>query len=1268
MTPKMQNSPQLTAERNNKKDDRIDLIVTPSVILDQANIGTDISSFTPEQRAEFKASAIDDGIIALNFKSIPEGTEAYQYLMYSDSLKRSNTGRLEPWVLRKYPHIQNGGVWFDAGVDVVNGEDFTQYGCFKPKTPRVNADNNKPIKYENPLKERARLFLLKLPLYIWEAIAQQNGVDLPSDYKNMRQVELWQWAINDTRITKVWCEGVKKAACLLSCGFLAIGINGIWGAYSGKDDDGEKLIGGRLLPDALIVAIPDSKHIFCFDNDPNPETKESVARAIRCTSKLMEARGCKVRVADTSRFGEFKGVDDFVFAMGSEAVKAILNHTERVESWYENEVASEQDRISRLDVKKTWKEIEVNSRYLSDQAKKAIKNFGLYLIVAGMGSGKTRLVSEIIKEHPNRPILTITPTEGLGREQANQFGIPYRTDISKEGSSDTSKAMTLSNYNRVSLCCASLHQARIWVQKNKLRYPILILDEVEQMLNFLIESELCNKNYKRTENIKALVDLLEEAEENRVLIIACDAGMTNISVDFLTHYTKNLPVTVIRSTFSSKLSKVHFVKGKKNNIDKKLVESLSKKKKVCIACDSQGEAEAQQKTLEELIPEIKILRIDSSTGGDPEVQEAIINPNEAIALRGYDAIIYTTTVGSGWSVTLSKEMASAYQKVSKLEATEEEESLLIAKEELKIAEQQWEFSTPYFDEKFVYNTHLVADLVLQMSGRFRFATPMYTWVGKDLKTGECDSPLPFGQRRHIKTKGEDVTELLIEARQKALAESEIDHDEALSETEVIRHFIGLMLENNPTIKLLSENRARRVYMSENRATKLRETFAKRGYEIDDIELDDDDDSPLTELGAKYKEEKEERIALTVVTSKVISDEEKKILEQKTFPTEEEKCKLKRKLLEERLPGFLEEIEEDSRAIYYQKGHMDFGGKKVQRGLENWAAYLYQDQVAEKQLHEFFINAQKCYESGIGAYHGVSKAKNNLGMIKFVKQSGLFGLIEFDNCEKSYTKDYFEPLIRELFESEKARAKKRKVENRFKTYFNKGEPTTRIMQFMNDVLAKFSWIFVKDCHGKTADSWKLKRMIVPGMTPESEQRMMEILKDKYFADAQETKEKQEKQRERDRLKKEAEALQKETEELIQEAMENPGEQTVLSTVEVTVLNTVEGRSIAQAGTISNQPQVKEDADWLSVLDEQSAKPEMTEAKPGVQEAPIGWKGTNFVISSDARLEQELHREIAARSLVGRGDSEPVKVMNQWRVWVTFPNKGCQQIPCDALVAV
>ncbi|MEY3334682.1 MAG: hypothetical protein RLZZ176_2985, partial [Cyanobacteriota bacterium] len=190
-----------------------------------------LHSLHPQHLEELvNSSGINLDLINLNFKSL-QGSNVYEYLLISDQLPRTNTGMIKSAWLQRYTHLTAGG-WWCSGLDPLNNWQKMEWGCFKPNQPRQN-QKGKTIKYEHPPSTPTRIFCLRISLEIWQQIGQRYNLKLPENITINHDGEaegFWSWVIKN-KISIIICEGVKKAATLLSQGYVAIAIPGITSGY-----------------------------------------------------------------------------------------------------------------------------------------------------------------------------------------------------------------------------------------------------------------------------------------------------------------------------------------------------------------------------------------------------------------------------------------------------------------------------------------------------------------------------------------------------------------------------------------------------------------------------------------------------------------------------------------------------------------------------------------------------------------------------------------------------------------------------------------------------------------------------------------------------------------------------------------------------------------------------------------------------------------------------------------------------------------------------
>ncbi|MEA5504996.1 DUF3854 domain-containing protein [Halotia wernerae UHCC 0503] len=194
----------------------------------------------------------------------------------------------------------------------------------KPDNPRLEWDNEtqqyteKLIKYESPPKTPNRVTYLRVPLHIWKLVSLRYDVPMPENIvitESGEALGFWAWVMAHPYIPVILTEGEKKAGCLLSFGFAAIALPGIWNGRVGKEDL------ERLHPDLVPMAQKGRKYIVLFDYETKPKTKQQVFQATRRTSQAIIQQGCVCEVALLP--GPEKGIDDWVVALGKKADKAV---------------------------------------------------------------------------------------------------------------------------------------------------------------------------------------------------------------------------------------------------------------------------------------------------------------------------------------------------------------------------------------------------------------------------------------------------------------------------------------------------------------------------------------------------------------------------------------------------------------------------------------------------------------------------------------------------------------------------------------------------------------------------------------------------------------------------------------------------------------------------------------------------------------------------------------------------------------------------------
>jgi hypothetical protein len=449
-------------------------------------------------------SNIDRALVTLNFGSLV-GNSAYDRLLISPQIPRSNNGQIKPSWMRRYQHCAQGG-WWCGGLDPLNDWKPMDWGTFKPDLPAKNRDG-KVIKYEHPPQVPTRLFCLRITKGIWIQTANLFKATLPEKIEVDscgESIGFWQWVI-DFKIPIVICEGVKKAATLLTCGYPAIALPGINSGYRIIRDFQDNPIGRKLIPELAKFANRHQEISICFDYEVVPHKAKLLDTAIIHLGELFQQSGCLTKVIRLP--GPEKGIDDLIVAQGITTFTRI----------YQQAVELEIDLArSKRNSELTYPvNLELAIRYLP---KIDFPTSGIVGVKSPKGTGKTTALIPLVAaaQADDRPVLLLTHRIQLGQFLCQRIGVNWINEQLPQHASDS-----------LGLCLDS-----IWkLNPADWEGGVIILDEVEQSLWHLLNSSTCKK--KRLAILRTFGNLISRVVETDGLIIAQDADLSDISIDYL---------------------------------------------------------------------------------------------------------------------------------------------------------------------------------------------------------------------------------------------------------------------------------------------------------------------------------------------------------------------------------------------------------------------------------------------------------------------------------------------------------------------------------------------------------------------------------------------------------------------------------------------------------------------------------------------------------------------------------------------------------------
>ncbi|MEM6751896.1 MAG: DUF3854 domain-containing protein, partial [Cyanobacteria bacterium P01_C01_bin.38] len=490
----------------------------------------------------------------------------------SKDLPRTNPGRISSGFLRRYQHAELGG-WWVSGLDPYNNWERMVWGRFKPTHPRIDS-KGRFIKYESPPKIPNRVTYFDVPDCIWDKVAKRYGIkryNSPLALRlrdRSRPLNFWEWVLAHPEIPIILCEGEKKAAALLSLGFVAIALPGIWNGRVGKKDFDE-----RLHPDLMPLAQPGRKIQILFDHETKRKTRWAVFQATIRTGKALEAVKCQSEVILLP--GPEKGVDDFASARRMDAdflLTAIIDDAKSLDDYRRSFFIS-----NRGLSKKYPADIRVNVKYLSEVI--TLPNSGLVVLWSDVGTGKTELLKKWLEEHPEVRFLNNGHRVNLLKNLAERLKTEMYSDLSY---GDLAKAKALS------ITIDSLYK----LNTEMLEYGCVFIDEACQYLTHLLHSKTCKKHRAQ------ILEVLEYIVRNAPLVVIADAHMDDVTVDFFRAIREGEKPKIIVNEWRNGDRPIFWYEGSNESaVVAQVAAALMRGEKVMVASDSKKFVKKLEKLL-----------------------------------------------------------------------------------------------------------------------------------------------------------------------------------------------------------------------------------------------------------------------------------------------------------------------------------------------------------------------------------------------------------------------------------------------------------------------------------------------------------------------------------------------------------------------------------------------------------------------------------------------------------------------------------------------
>ncbi|MHC5762836.1 plasmid replication protein, CyRepA1 family [Nostoc sp.] len=634
-------------------------------------------------------SAIHPALIERNFFHV-EGESVYDFLFISDKIPRKNAGRVTDGYIKMYQHLLLGGTWIQS-LDPFKNWQPMEWGRIKPNFPRIDWQKGKPVKYESPPKTPNRVTYFDVANPIWDKVAKRYLIKRYHSLLALRLLDqlnpliFWEWVKQHPEIPVILCEGEKKAACLLSLGFVAIALPGIWNGRVGKQDFDE-----RLHPDLVPMAQAGRKFIILFDYETSSKTRWSVFQATVRTAKAIESAGCECEVALLP--GPEKGVDDFVVARGEDAnalLTAIIDDAKSLKDYQRSY------RAKKWGLSKYKPDVTVNVLYLSEalcipeleekcltvpelyelekeqlftpsikghppnkestdsggvdssKSKKSPSfNFpksGLVVLWSDMGTGKTELMRWWRDQNPDARFLNNGHRVNLLKNLAERLRTAMYSDLGYTG---------LAQAQALSITIDSLHK----LNTQSLTYGCIFIDEACQYLTHLLHSNTCKQHRA------AILEVLEYIVYNAPLVVIADAHMDDLTVNFfLAMRPKGEVPYIIKNEWRNGSRTIYWYEGDNSSaIVAQISAALMLGEKVMVASDSKRFIKKLDKSFtikyEESNSEkshtqkkYRIWSVHSDNSGSDENVAFIKDITNAV--KNFDALFTSPSLGTGVDIS-----------------------------------------------------------------------------------------------------------------------------------------------------------------------------------------------------------------------------------------------------------------------------------------------------------------------------------------------------------------------------------------------------------------------------------------------------------------------------------------------------------------------------------------------------------------------------------------------------------------------------------------
>jgi Domain of unknown function (DUF3854) len=621
--------PQLTQNQQQFKESNLSMITFESS--SQSDFSKFVSAITQEC---VEGSGISPELLALNIEFI-EDTGAWEVQeALNQEVKRFTEGNSETGEWNRNWQYQAIAMFKSENGEFFNG---------KPANPKPEYKQSKGFGQLNAWYATGKVRK-------YEAL-KDGGVKIfkPAMDKASRCLMALIFGLDDVPMTgDIWPyiearpyipvnnhEGVKKALSMIAEGFPSISLLGAstW-SISGSSPR-------QLLPELAALAAGGRLMPVWFDQD-DPRTKLKTFLNVKQQGRKLVAAlidaGADPKTAlmhwDRSLGKGFDDVKVSLKASGEDIQDWIW---ETIETSKNASIQSRIDYLYQVSPNRSIARI-TEGDYMPNNIQ--LTKGQIHALIAGTGSGKTTIISELVKAWIKIGGFAVifAPTNRLGQQSSVTYGVPHRHDFF-----DIFSLSSKANDDGGLVCCPdSIGILDKIIPKDR---PLLVIaDEADAIACHITDGQTIKGNYSSVN--KAFAQLLKRADA----VIIAEDKLPESTLRFYEEISGKPTTTFIHNRTAGKYLATCF-KGQVSAAIADILARLACGEKLVIPMDSQRCGEVLERIIQETMPHLKGMRVDQKTSHLEKIKELTYYPNRVLAEEQLDYLIYSPSCKAGWDLT-----------------------------------------------------------------------------------------------------------------------------------------------------------------------------------------------------------------------------------------------------------------------------------------------------------------------------------------------------------------------------------------------------------------------------------------------------------------------------------------------------------------------------------------------------------------------------------------------------------------------------------------